>query len=71
MNTETLIFAACSAVREDAETKATWFQTFPPYGRYPVGGTVKGAAPDAEFVFDEASAKSPIGWIIWFMVTGS
>ena len=35
------IFAACSAVRNDPATNATWFQTFPPYGRYPVGGTVK------------------------------
>jgi len=58
MKNDTLTFAACSAVKEDAETKATWFQTFPPYGRYPVGGTVKGAAADAEFVFDEAAAKA-------------
>ena len=57
MKNDTLVFAACSAVKEDAATKATWFQTFPPYGRYPVGGTVKGAAEDAEFVFDEAAAK--------------
>lgn len=58
MKNDTLTFAACSAVKEDAETKATWFQTFPPYGRYPVGGTVKGAADDAVFVFDEAAAKA-------------
>ena len=58
MKNDTLVFAACSAVKEDAATKATWFQTFPPYGRYPVGGTVKGAAEDAEFVFDEAAAKA-------------
>lgn len=57
MKNDTLVFAACSAVKEDAATKATWFQTFPPYGRYPVGGTVKDAAEDAEFVFDEAAAK--------------
>ena len=56
MKNDTAIFAACSAVRLDA--KATWFQTFPPYGRYPVAGTVKGAAADAEFVFDEAAAKA-------------
>ena len=55
------IFAACSAVWEDAETKATWFQTFPPYGRYPVGGTVKGAAEDAAFLVDEAAARAVIG----------
>ena len=60
MKNDTLTFAACSAVKEDIETKATWFQTFPPYGRYPVGGTVKGAPEDAEFVFDEAAAKSII-----------
>lgn len=58
MKNDTLTFAACSAVKEDIETKATWFQTFPPYGRYPVGGTVKGAPEDAEFVFDEAAAKA-------------
>lgn len=50
--------AACRDFRRDPQTNATWFQTFPPYGRYPVGGTVEGAAPDAEFVFDEAAAKS-------------
>ena len=60
MKNDTLTFAACSAVKEDIETKATWFQTFPPYGRYPVGGTVKGAPEDAEFVFDEAAAKAII-----------
>ena len=58
MKNDTVTFAACSAVKEDAATKATWFQTFPPYGRYPVGGTVKGAANDAVFVFDEAAAKA-------------
>lgn len=58
MKNDTLTFAACSAVKEDAATKATWFQTFPPYGRYPVDGTVKGAADDAVFVFDEAAAKA-------------
>ena len=58
MKNDTVTFAACSAVKEDAATKATWFQTFPPYGRYPVGGTVKDAADDAVFVFDEAAAKT-------------
>lgn len=52
------VFAACSGVMDDAPKNATWFQTFPPYGRYPVGGTVKDAAKDAEFVFDEAAAKA-------------
>ena len=55
---EIYVFAACSGVKDDAPNSATWFQTFPPYGRYPVGGTVKGAAKDAEFVFDEAAAKA-------------
>lgn len=50
--------AACRDFSRDPQTDATWFQTFPPYGRYPVGGTVDGAAPGAEFVFDEAAAKS-------------
>ena len=51
------VFAACSDVKEEVGTNATWFQTFPPYGRYPVGGTVKGAPEDAEFVFDAAAAR--------------
>ena len=34
-----------------------WFQTFPPYGRYPVGGTIEDAKEGAEFVIDEASAR--------------
>jgi len=58
MINDTVVFAACSAVKEDAGTNAMWFQTFPPYGRYPVGGTVKDAADDAVFVFDEAAAKA-------------
>lgn len=54
----TLYIAACSAVKEI--DGATWFQTFPPYGRYPVGGIIPGAPEGAEFVFDEAAAKSII-----------
>jgi len=58
MKNDVVIFAACREFKSDAATRATWFQTFPPYGRYPVGGTIKGAADDAEFVFDEAAAKA-------------
>lgn len=58
MKNDTVIFAACREFKNDAATNATWFQTFPPYGRYPVDGTVKGAADDAVFVFDEAAAKA-------------
>jgi len=36
----------------------SWFQTFPAYGRYPVGGSVPGASPDAVYVFDEEVAQS-------------
>ena len=54
------ILAACSAVKNDAASNATWFQTFPPYGRYPVGGTIKGAAKNAEYIIDEAAAKAII-----------
>lgn len=57
---ETIVFAACSSVRESPAENALWFQTFPAYGRYPVGGIIEGAAPDAEFVFDEAAAKDVI-----------
>lgn len=58
MKNDTVIFAACREFKSDAATNATWFQTFPPYGRYPVGGTIEKAADDAEFVFDEAAAKA-------------
>lgn len=54
------VFAACSAVRAEPSANATWFQTFPPYGRYPVGGTIKNADPDAEYVFDAEAAKNII-----------
>ena len=57
MNKHLVFFASCAAVREDPATNATWFQTFPPYGRYPVGGTIEGAAKDAEYVFDAETAK--------------
>ena len=50
--------AACTAHEDGGAGSARWFQTFPPYGRYPVGGTVKGAREDAVFVFDEAAAKA-------------
>ena len=39
------------------EDGARWFQTFPPYGRYPVGGTIEDAPDGAEFVIDEASVR--------------
>ena len=58
MKTQDIRFAACTECRTDGPAAPAWFQTFPPYGRYPVGGIVEGAAPDAEFVFDEAAAKS-------------
>jgi len=39
-----------------------WFQTFPPYGRYPAlgAGGLDKKAKNAEFVFDEATAKTII-----------
>lgn len=52
--------AACTAHEDGGAGAARWFQTFPPYGRYPVGGTIKGAREDAVFVFDEAAAKAII-----------
>lgn len=58
MRNDTVIFAACREFKNDPATNATWFQTFPPYGRYPVGGTIKGAAADAEFIFDKVVAKA-------------
>ena len=53
-----LALASCRAAHEGED--ALWFETFPPYGRYPVGGTVEGAKDDAEFILDEAAAKAVI-----------
>jgi len=41
---------------------ASWFQTFPPYGRYSAQGAggLDKKAKDAEFVFDEETAKNII-----------
>lgn len=58
MKNEKIIFAACSEVK--TESSGTWFETFPAYGRYAVGGIIKGADPKAEFIFDEAAAKEII-----------
>ncbi len=52
--------AACTAHEDGGTGAARWFQTFPPYGEYPVGAAIKGARPDAMFVFDEASAREII-----------
>ena len=41
-----------------AENGDRWFQTFPPYGRYPVGGTIEDAPDGAEFVIDEESVRA-------------
>ena len=60
MTTQDIRFAACTECRTDGPAAPAWFQTFPPYGRYPVGGIVEGAAPDAEFVFDAAAAKAVV-----------
>jgi len=53
-----LALASCRAAHEGSD--ALWFETFPPYGRYPVGGTIEGAKEDAEFIIDEAAAKAVI-----------
>jgi len=60
------IFAACTDITPGTKDvgdryERVWFQTTPPYGSYPAGGTVTG--PDgkpvegAEIVFDEASTS--------------
>ena len=49
----------CSAVENDAAGKACWFQTTPPYGRYPGRNQITGKdgkpIKDAVVVFDEKS----------------
>ena len=57
MNKQLMFLAACSAVKVEPETNATWFQTFPPYGRYPVGGTIPKADKDAVYIYDESAAQ--------------
>ena len=57
MNNQIMFLAACSAVKVEPETNATWFQTFPPYGRYPVGGTIPKADKDAVYIYDESAAQ--------------
>lgn len=57
MNKHLMFLAACSAVKVEPETNATWFQTFPPYGRYPVGGTIPKADKDAVYVYDADAAQ--------------
>ena len=51
MTTQDIRFAALAKCRTDepfsGQTRPTWFQTFPAYGRYPVGGIVEGAPPDS------------------------
>lgn len=60
MNKNIAIFAACRDWKADPAANAVWFQTFPPFGRYPVGGTIEGAAKDAEYVIDQAAADSVV-----------
>ena len=57
MNKQLMFLAACSAVKVEPVTNATWFQTFPPYGRYPVGGTIPKADKDAVYIYDESAAQ--------------
>lgn len=56
------ILAACSAYKPEPGSPSVasgggWFQTFPPYGRYPVGGTIPNADKDAVYVYDEDAAR--------------
>ncbi len=55
MKNNIVFCVACSAAKVDRES--AWFQTFPPYGEYPVGGTIKDAKKDAKFIFNEATAR--------------
>ena len=63
MNKHLMFLAACSAFKEEPSTDNQapgtnlWFQTFPPYGRYPVGGTIPKADKDAVYVYDEDAAQ--------------
>ena len=59
MKNMTVAFMTCSAVENDATGKACWFQTTPPYGRYPGRNQITGKdgkpIKDAVVVFDEKS----------------
>ncbi len=61
------IFAACTDITPGTKDvgdryERVWFQTTPPYGTYPAGGTVTGPdgkpVENAEIVFDEASTSA-------------
>lgn len=59
MKNMSVAFMTCSAVENDASGKACWFQTTPPYGRYPGRNQITGKdgkpIKDAVVVFDEKS----------------
>lgn len=59
MRNVTVAFMTCSAVENDAAGNACWFQTTPPYGRYPGRNQITGKdgkpIKDAVVVFDEKS----------------
>ena len=59
MKNMTVAFMTCSAVENDAAGNACWFQTTPPYGRYPGRNQITGKdgkpIKDAVVVFDEKS----------------
>ena len=59
MKNLTVAFMTCSAVENDAAGNACWFQTTPPYGRYPGRNQITGKdgkpIKDAVVVFDEKS----------------
>ena len=59
MKNMSVAFMTCSAVENDAAGNACWFQTTPPYGKYPGGDQIVGRdgkkIKDAVIVFDETS----------------
>ena len=64
MKNMSVAFMTCSAVENDEAGNACWFQTTPPYGKYPGGKQIVGRdgkpIKDAQIVFDEKSVANVV-----------
>lgn len=58
MNTKRRLYATVTCRETSEEGNARWFQTFPPFGRYPVDGTLPDAKKGAVLVLDKEGADA-------------
>ena len=68
MKNLTVAFMTCSAVENDAAGNACWFQTTPPYGRYPGRNQITGkdgnlstVLPLDEFAVTTVTTEKEVG----------